>query len=299
MELSENKINLGVVSFGHVVSHTVQLKNAGKHPCPFEFSAPFLRSYSTPTSFVDPISGKSKSAKVILSDSSEFLSANLLIPDTADIGLTNQVRPTKRLLRDLPCYISPSSGIVPAGIAITLQLQLDLRGYTSEVSTLGSRDGDGKGFFAPYPLAGYIALKIPGGSPLFLLISASILPEKGIDVRPPPITLSYMESWLEMRSRYNIDEVFSPLTPRLGEDQPRYELSPLFNDSDLPEFAINEAMKQLKGICQPICQKISDYQRTSPLAGFTSVSGVASTFPYAMDPSMSLNYELFGSPLHT
>lgn len=77
---------------------------------------------------MDPISGKSKSAKVILSDSSEFLSANLLIPDTADIGLTNQVRPTKRLLRDLPCYISPSSGIVPAGIAITLQLQLDLRG---------------------------------------------------------------------------------------------------------------------------------------------------------------------------
>lgn len=297
LELSENKINLGVVPFGHVVSHTVQLKNAGKHPCPFEFSAPFLRSYSTPTSFVDPISGKSKSAKVILSDSSEFLSANLLIPDTADIGLTNQVRPTKRLLRDLPCYISPSSGIVPAGIAITLQLQLDLRGYTSEVSTLGSKDGDGKGFFAPYPLAGYIALKIPGGSPLFLLISASILPEKGIDVRPPPITLSYMESWLEMRSRYNIDEVFSPLTPRLGEDQPRYELSPLFNDSDLPEFAINEAMKQLKGICQPICQKISDYQRTSSLAGFTSVSGVASTFPYAMDPSMSLNYELFGSPV--
>lgn len=297
LELSENKINLGVVSFGSAVSHSVQLKNTSKYPCPFEFSASFMRPYSTPTSFVDPISGKSKSAKTILSDSSELLSANLLIPDTADIGLTNQIRPTKRLLRDLPCYISPSSGIVPAGIAITLQIQLDLRGYTSEVSTLGSKDSDGKGFFAPYPLAGYIALKIPGGSPLFLLISASILPEKGIDVRPPPITLNYMESWLEMRCRYNIDELFSPLTPKLGEDQPRYELSPLFNDSELPEFAINEALKQLKGIFQPINQKISDYRQDSSLAGFKSVPDAANIFPYAMDTSKSLGYELFGSPL--
>lgn len=177
-----------------------------------------------------------------------------------------------------------------------MQIQLDLRGYTSELSTLGSKDKDGKGFFAPYPLSGYISLKIPGGSPLFLLISASILPEKGIDVRPPPITLNYIECWLEMRSRYNVDELLSPLTPKLGEDQPRYELSPLFNDSELPEFVINEAMKK-HGFCQPIAQKVSDYRQDSSFASLKSVQDIVGTFPYSMDPSMSLNYELFGAPL--
>ncbi|TNJ29093.1 hypothetical protein GMRT_12944 [Giardia muris] len=285
LELSETKINLGVVHFGETATHMLQLKNLGKHPCPYEICAPFARSYTTPKSFADPISGKTRSAAELLDGTATLANTNLLIPETTDIGLMNRARPISRRLRDLPLAVTPESGVVPAGISITLTIVLDVRMFTSEVDVTRSNGKENTTFIPPYPIGGYLAVKVPSGSPLFILVTGSLIPERGVDIRPAPITINYYEIWKTLREKYTVDELFGPLIQKVGRDHQDLSLSPLYDECALPEFAIQEAMQSLKGIKQALVKRAADFEE-----------GLIDRSPsfYTLPPNQSVMYELYG-----
>ena len=69
----------------------------------------------------------------------------------------------------------------------------------------------------------------------FVHVCATILPETGVDQRPAPLTMDYVERYEKLRRQLTIDEVLGPMVP-YKDQQAIPANSPLYNEDELPEF---------------------------------------------------------------
>lgn len=249
LALSETKIDLGAVCFGETVSRTIQVRNLSRHDCPFAFSGSFLREDWAPEGTG---TGAGAGAAVV--------AAHVMAVETDDLGVADMVVPAVRSLPPPPIAVSPASGRIPASLTLSVQIRASLARFSARHDAL--HDGAapaaaGAGYITPHPLAMYVQLATPGSAPLFLLLTATLLPDRGVDLRPAPTTLGYAERWYALRAAHDIDRLLAPLVPRVGRET-NAAASPLYSEADYPEFATEEAVAGPKGVRQSLLRSVAD-----------------------------------------
>lgn len=246
LDLSESKIDFGAVRFGESVSRVLEIKNPSKFPCLFEFSGPLIAPV--------PKHGAKGAAPPPLVPVA-LMDPKTALVDSEDVGMQRLSRPAERYLHGLPLSVSPSSGSLDPLVTTSVQLVFSLASYTTQQAPLLESGKDRRGYFPPFPFAGYAAFRTPGAPPLFILVTATILPEATSDLRPAPITLDYAEQWLRLRATHGLDELLLPLENKVGSALvPRDSL--LFDEARHPEFETTSAVAGVKGIRQSLTRSV-------------------------------------------
>ncbi|KAH0575389.1 hypothetical protein SS50377_23022 [Spironucleus salmonicida] len=217
LQLSHTKVELGTICCGQSVAKSLYLKNNSKFNTPYEFTCPGLTCFP----------GVAPDAEV----DSDIIKATDLLDVT---------RSRKRILQDFPLQIHPNSGVATSQINTTIDLTFNLSKFTCKSDDL-TQNTSNLTFIPPQPLSIFIQFKTPGAPIQFLHLTATILPEKGLDCRPAPITMKYAEKWYQIQKEYDIDQLIGMMLP--FKNDPAIPMnSPLYSQY-LPEFETEYASK--------------------------------------------------------